>query len=217
MSAGLAQASALDDFLERARRALAQEPPGAGDPTSNPRGDHDLDPDPPASVPPRPHREAAVLVPVVARSGSLFVILTQRSAHLRDHSGQVALPGGKIDPDDASPVETALRVAREEIGLDPEAVRVLGYLDPYLSATGFLVVPVIGLVDEGADLVPNPAEVAAIFEVPLGFLMDASRYTLNALEWQGRRRHYYALSFADRTIWGVTAGILNNLRERLFA
>ena len=215
MSGALAGDPALDDFLDRAGRLFSREPPGAGDPTSNPRGDHDLDPDPPSSVPPRPHRAAAVLVPVVARPGGLAVVLTQRAAHLRDHSGQVALPGGKIDPADAGPVDAALREAEEEIGLARQAVRVLGYLDPYLSATGFLVVPVIGLVDPEAALAPNPAEVAAIFEVPLPFLMDGSRYALNALVWQGRRRHYYALSFAGRTIWGVTAGILNNLRERL--
>lgn len=209
--------AALDDFLDRAGRRLSMEPPGAGDPTSNPRGDHDLDPDPPGSVPPRPHRAAAVLVPVVARAGDLFVILTQRAAHLRDHSGQVALPGGKIDPSDAGAVAAALREAQEEIGLSRDAVRVLGYLDPYLSATGFLVVPVIGLVASDAAIAPNPAEVAAVFEVPLPFLMDGSRYALDTLVWQGRRRHYYALSFAGRTIWGVTAGILNNLRERLFA
>ena len=103
----------------------------------------------------------------------------------------------------------------EEIGLAAEAVCPLGYLDPYLSATGFLVTPVIGLVDPEAGFRPNPDEVAEIFEVPLGFLMEAARYELRSREWQGRIRYFYALPFGERLIWGVTAGILHNLRERL--
>ncbi|MFD0936002.1 CoA pyrophosphatase, partial [Methylobacterium trifolii] len=137
------------------------------------------------------------------------------AAHLRDHSGQIALPGGKIDPADATPLAAALREAEEEIGLPPAAVRMLGYLDPYLSATGFLVVPVIGLVDPAARLVPNPAEVADIFEVPLAVPMDRARYVLRSRTWQGRQRYFYTLPFGERMIWGVTAGILHNLRDRL--
>ena len=201
-------------FLARCAEVLSAVPPGPDDPTSNPRGDHSLDPDGSAVIPPPPHRRAAVLVPVVARAEGLQLVLTQRSAHLRDHSGQVALPGGKIDPAE-TPREAALREAEEEIGLAPQAVRPLGYLDPYLSATGFLVSPVIGLVDPGARFRANPAEVAEIFEVPLTFLMDRARYELRSRAWQGRTRYFYALPFGERMIWGVTAGILNNLRERL--
>lgn len=204
----------LAGFLAACAEHLALVPPGPDDPTSNPRGDHSLDPDGSAVIPPPPHRRAAVLVPVVARTEGLFLILTQRAAHLRDHSGQVALPGGKIEPGE-SPRDAALREAREEIGLAAEAVRPLGYLDPYLSATGFLVTPVIGLVDPEAGFRPNPDEVAEIFEVPLGFLMEAARYELRSREWQGRIRYFYALPFGGRLIWGVTAGILHNLRERL--
>nr|WP_238178592.1 CoA pyrophosphatase [Methylobacterium dankookense] len=193
---------------------MLAEPPGPDDPTSNPRGDHSLDPDGSAVIPPPPHRRAAVLVPVVARAEGLRLVLTQRAAHLRDHSGQIALPGGKIDPAE-TPREAAFREAHEEIGLDPDSVRALGYLDPYLSATGFLVSPVIGLVDSAAGFRPNPEEVAEIFEVPLPFLMDRARYQLRSREWQGRTRYFYALPFGERMIWGVTAGILNNLRERL--
>lgn len=201
-------------FLARCAEALLAAPPGPDDPTSNPRGDHSLDPDGSAVIPPPPHRRAAVLVPVVARPEGLNLILTQRAAHLRDHSGQIALPGGKIDPAE-TPRDAALREADEEIGLDPGAVHPLGYLDPYLSATGFLVSPVIGLVDSHARFRPNPAEVAEIFEVPLAFLMDGARYELRSRAWQGRTRYFYALPFGERMIWGVTAGILNNLRERL--
>ena len=207
---------ALADFLARAAVGLSPDPPGPDDPTSNPRGDHSLDPDGSAVIPPPPHRRAAVLVPVVFRAPGPVLVLTQRAANLRQHSGQVALPGGKIDADDPGPAEAALREAREEIGLDAGAVRVLGYLDPYLSGTAFLVTPVIGLVDRDAVFQSDPAEVAEVFEVPLSVLMDRERYFLRSRDWQGRTRWFYALTFGERLIWGVTAGILNNLRERLY-
>ncbi|WP_419829507.1 CoA pyrophosphatase [Methylobacterium sp.] len=206
----------LAEFLARAASHLSPDPPGPDDPTSNPRGDHSLDPDGSAVIPPPPHRRAAVLVPVVFRTDGLRLVLTQRAANLRDHSGQVALPGGKIDPADPGPADAALREAHEEIGLAPDSVRLLGYLDPYLSGTGFLVTPVIGVVPADAAFTPNPSEVADVFEVPMPVLMDRDRYVLQARVWQGRTRRYYALTFEDRLIWGVTAGILNNLRERLY-
>ena len=206
----------LADFLARAASGLMTEPPGPDDPTSNPRGDHSLDPDGSAVIPPPPHRRAAVLAPVILRAGGPSLVLTERAANLRDHSGQVALPGGKIDPSDPGPADAALREAHEEIGLPPAAVRLLGYLDPYLSGTGFLVTPVIGLVASDATFHPNPMEVAEVFEVPLAVLMDRERYRLRSRAWQGRTRWFYALTFGDRLIWGVTAGILNNLRERLY-
>lgn len=207
--------AALADFLVRAEAGLSRDPPGPDDPTSNPRGDHSLEPDGIAVIPPPPHRRAAVLVPVVARAEGLAIVLTQRAGHLRDHSGQVALPGGKIDPTDASPLAAALREAEEEVGLAPADVRMLGYLDPYLSATGFFVVPVIGLIDPRARLAPNPTEVDVIFEVPLAVLADRSRYQLRTRAWQGRERRFYALPYGERLIWGVTAGILHNLAGRL--
>lgn len=206
----------LADFLARAASGLSRDPPGPDDPTSNPRGDHSLDPDGSAVLPPPPHRRAAVLAPVILRATGPSLVLTERAANLRDHSGQVALPGGKIDPSDPGPADAALREAHEEIGLPPAAVRLLGYLDPYLSGTGFLVTPVIGLVDPDATFRPNPNEVADVFEVPLSVLMDRERYRLRSRAWQGRTRWFYALTFGERLIWGVTAGILNNLRERLY-
>jgi len=151
-------AEALDPlgvFLARAGRCLSALAPAPGAPLANPQGDHSLDPNPDAVRPALPYRSAAVLVPVIARERGLHIVLTQRAAHLRDHSGQVAFPGGKIEPGDPDPAAAALREAGEEIGLSPDAVRVLGYLDPYLSATGFLVVPVVALVAEARASCPT--------------------------------------------------------------
>ncbi len=170
----------LADFLARAEAGLSRHPPGPDDPTSNPRGDHSIDPDGSAVIPPPPHRRAAVLLPILHRPDGPALVLTQRATGLRDHSGQVALPGGKIDPSDPGPAEAALREAQEEIALAPHEVRVLGYLDPYLSGTGFLVTPVIGLAEPTAPFQPNPSEVAEVFEVPLAFLMDRERYALRS-------------------------------------
>ncbi|MEH3146503.1 MAG: CoA pyrophosphatase [Methylobacterium frigidaeris] len=197
------------------RAGLRADPPGPHDPTSTPRGDHDLEPDVLEAALARPPRLAAVLVPLVPRDGTVAVLFTQRAAHLRDHSGQIAFPGGKIDPADASPLAAALREAEEEIGLARHAVRPLGYLDPYLSGTGFLVTPVVGLVAPEAELHLNPDEVADAFEVPLDFLLDVANHALHSREWRGRQRRYYAIPFGERYIWGVTAGIVRNLYERL--
>nr|WP_232629587.1 CoA pyrophosphatase [Methylobacterium sp. Leaf118] len=203
--------------MARAQAGLARLPPGPGDPLANPRGDHDLDPGGLAMAPAAPHRHAAVLVPILDRPEGMSVLLTKRAAHLRDHSGQIAFPGGKVDPGDVSPIDTALREAREEIALPSEAVRPLGFLDPYLSATGFLVVPVVGLVAGDAVLTPNPEEVALVFEAPLAGLMDPARHLVRSRAWQGRTRYFYAIPHGEHLIWGVTAGIVHNLYERLYA
>ena len=210
------QDPALADLVARAAEYLSLEPPGDGAPTANPRGDHDLDGADTAVVPERPHRRAAVLVPVLPRDGGPQVLFTVRAAHLRDHSGQIAFPGGKIDAVDSSPADAALREAREEVGLPAEAIRVLGYLDPYLSATGFLVLPVLGLVNPEATLALNPDEVAATFEVPLIDLLDPAQRRIESAVWRGRQRRYYVITYGEFRIWGVTAGIVNNLQERLF-
>jgi 8-oxo-dGTP pyrophosphatase MutT (NUDIX family) len=205
---------ALDEFTERARRHLRREPPGPLDPRSDPKGDHALDEM--RILPNGEPKAAAVLVPVVAHPDETTVLLTQRATGLRAHSGQIAFPGGRLDPDDVSPLAAALREAEEEIGLAAADVRPLGYLDAYLSGTGYLVTPTVALVRPGAPLALNPDEVTETFEVPLGFLMDPARHEIHAREWNGRQRRYYAIPFGDRYIWGVTAGIIRNLYERLY-
>ena len=211
---GAEAALAEADFASLARGRLRSEPPGLEHATARLRGDHDLDDRPlAATVPPKP---AAVLVPVVMRDGAASVILTERASDLRQHSGQIAFPGGKVDPEDAGPLDTALREAEEEIGLERRHVRPLGYLDPYLSGTNYLVVPAVALVAPDARLSLNPFEVAAAFEVPLPFLMDPRNHELHARELNGRIRQYYAMPFEDRYIWGLTAGIIRNMHERLY-
>jgi 8-oxo-dGTP pyrophosphatase MutT (NUDIX family) len=162
----------------------------------------------------RPARPAAVLIPVVARAEPT-ILLTQRSGDLPDHSGQIAFPGGKIDPGDATPLDAALREAEEEIGLARRHVRPLAYMPPFLSRTGYLITPVIGLVAPPFELTINLREVVDAFEVPLAFLMDPQNHQRQSREWQGQVRHFYAMPYGDRYIWGITAGILRNLWERL--
>ena len=176
-------------------------------------GDHRLDGRPMfAGVP----RAAAVLVPVVAHRRAATVLFTTRLSSLRQHAGQVAFPGGKIDPDDASPAAAALRESAEEIGLDHHAVMPLGYLDPYLTGTGYMVVPVVALVEPPLRLTINPLEVADVFEVPLAFAMDLGNYRQQSREVSGGLRRFYAVPFGERLIWGATAGMLRNLHERLY-
>ena len=161
-------------------------------------------------------RTAAVLVGLVERPDGLTVLLTQRTAGLRDHAGQVAFPGGKMDPGDASPAATALREANEEIGLPPERVEVLGYLEPYLTRTGFRIVPVIARVTPPFEIALNPAEVVDAFETPFAFLMSEANHQLLERSWQGRTWQFYAFEHGGRRIWGITAGMIRGLYERLY-
>jgi 8-oxo-dGTP pyrophosphatase MutT (NUDIX family) len=162
-------------------------------------------------------RPAAVLVPLMARASGATLLLTQRSSLLRQHSGQIAFPGGKIDADDASPLEAALREAEEEIGLDRDHIAPLGYLAPYFSTTGFRITPVVALVSPEASFRLNAAEVSDIFETPLSFLMNPANHQTHEREWKGQMRRYFAMPHEDRYIWGVTAGIIRMLWLRLYA
>jgi 8-oxo-dGTP pyrophosphatase MutT (NUDIX family) len=161
-------------------------------------------------------RAAAVLVGLIAYPDEIRILLTQRAADLRVHAGQIAFPGGKIEAHDESPLAAALREAREEIGLDARHVEPLGYLEPYFTGTGFRIVPAVVKITPPMALVINPDEVEDYFEVPFAFLMDRANHALHTKEFEGVTRQFYAMPYGRRHIWGVTAGILRNLYERLY-
>lgn len=196
------------------------------------RGDHDLNPprNPPRNPQERPPpegnvwvepeeraslRPAAVLVPIIEHAHGPHVLLTRRADHLGTHSGQVAFPGGKIDPGE-TPAEAALREAEEEVGLHRSYVEVAGYLDAYETGTGFRILPVVGFVTPGFSLTISPGEVAEAFEVPLSFLMNPANHERHSAVWRGRRREYYAMPYNGHYIWGATAGMLKNMYDRLY-
>jgi len=160
---------------------------------------------------------AAVLVPIVDRAEGLTVLFTQRTELLRKHSGQVSFPGGRTEPGDASPEFTALREAREEIGLPPERVEVLARLSDYLVRTGFRVTPVVGLLTPPLALEPDRREVAEVFEVPLAFLLDPRNHRRETRVLNGREVGFYVVDHGARRIWGATAGMLINLYRQLAA
>lgn len=160
---------------------------------------------------------AAVLVPIVKRDKELTVLLTQRTAHLKDHPGQISFPGGRVEDDDPSPLYTALRETEEEIGLDRRHVELLGYLPEYWTGTGFRVTPVVALVHPPFSLRPDSVEVAEVFEVPLAFLLDSSKHRLLSMHYRGAMRHFHAMPYGDYFIWGATAGMIRVLFERLHA
>lgn len=180
-------------------------------------GDHILNPElGPFAFANRAPRDAAVLIAVVERRAGASVIFTERTAHLSSHAGQISLPGGKIDPEDGGPVAAALREAEEEIGIERGLVSPAGVLPTYLTGSGYRVAPVLGLVDPGAAIVPNPDEVADVFEVPLSFLMDEHNHRRQSRVFAGKPRYFYAIPFGERYIWGVTAGILRLLYETVY-
>ncbi len=162
-----------------------------------------------------PLTPAAVLFPIVLRDGGQTVLLTQRTAHLKDHPGQISFPGGRVEEEDASPVHTALRETEEEIGLDQGRVEIVGFLPEYRTGTGFRVTPVVGLVTPPFHVHPDPFEVAEVFEVPLAFLLDPVNHQRHSLHYRGALRQYFAMPYGDYFIWGATAGMIRSLAERL--
>jgi 8-oxo-dGTP pyrophosphatase MutT (NUDIX family) len=158
---------------------------------------------------------AAVLIALVERQGEPWVVLTQRTAHLTAHAGQISLPGGRMEAWDVSAVATALRESEEEIGLPPERVEILGSLRAYDTVTGFRIYPVVGWVAEPPAWRPDPAEVEEVFEVPLPFLLQPANHRRDSYVRDGERRHFFVLPYQDRYIWGATAGILVNFARVL--
>jgi 8-oxo-dGTP pyrophosphatase MutT (NUDIX family) len=205
------------EFFTRARERLTLDVPAALMDPSAParRGDLDFDPDLWERAGVKATRPAAVLVPVVARPEPA-VLLTLRTPDLPSHAGQIAFPGGKIDPHDETPLAAAIREGEEEIGLDPRMVEPIGYLDLYLTFSGFRILPALVRVDPVYSITVNPSEVAEAFEVPLSFLMEPSNHAQKTREWRGFQRTYLEMPYGDRYIWGITAGILRNLYERIY-
>lgn len=159
--------------------------------------------------------DAAVLVPVVARAGQVNLLFTQRTEHLTAHAGQISFPGGRVETHDASREETALRETEEEIGLARDRVRVLGVLPVYELGTGFRITPVVGWIQAPFETRPDPYEVADIFEIPLAHFLDPARYQRLEYDFNGRHRHYVAIPYEGRYIWGATAGMLLSLAHVL--
>jgi 8-oxo-dGTP pyrophosphatase MutT (NUDIX family) len=204
------------DFFTRARARLTLDVPAAlNDHAAQARrGDLDLDPVLWERAGVKATRPAAVLIPVVDRPEPM-VLLTLRT-ELPSHPGQIAFPGGKIDLHDATPADAAMREADEEIGLARSLIDPIGYLDLYLTFSGFRILPTLARVAPDYRLALNASEVADAFEVPLAFLMEPANHQRKSRDWKGIERNYYAMPFGERYIWGVTAGILRNLYERIY-
>lgn len=205
------------EFFERARERLTLNiPAGLTDASFTPKmGDHGIDATMLEIAKVRPIRPAAVLIAVIDHAEPT-VLFTQRSAHLPNHAGQISFPGGKIDPGDKDPLDAALREAEEEIGLDRALVKPIGYLDLYMTTQGFRIVPTLARLEPGFKLTLNQDEVDDTFEVPLSFLMAPGNHKTISRDWQGMKRTVYSMPFGERHIWGVTAGILKNLHERIY-
>ncbi len=199
----------LDDFLARAEARL--DPVGAA--RALPIGGEVevLEERPDKAL-----RPAAVLMGIVPRNSGATLVLTLRPATMSDHAGQVAFPGGKIDPQDTGAVAAALREAEEEVGLPAANVDLIGLDGDYLTGSGFQITPVLGLLPAGFEPVPDPSEVDAVFETPLDFLMNPANHQARTANWNGKLRHYYEMPHNGNRIWGVTAGIIRSLHDRIY-
>lgn len=160
-------------------------------------------------------RPASVLLPIVARSEELTMLFTRRTTHLRDHSGQISFPGGRVEPHDSDPERTALRETQEEIGLDPTQIELVARLPDYYTRTGYRITPVVGVVTPPFEITPDAYEVDEVFEVPLSFLLDPGNHQRHSLRFEGQTRWFYAIPYEGHYIWGATAGMLVNLYSHL--
>ena len=197
---------AVSDQITALRRAPSME----GAPSS------DFDLNPKVELPEgRKLRPAGVMVAFEPRADGLHLLLTKRASHLKHHPGQIAFPGGKVDPGDADEVSAALREAQEEVGLPPDHVEVLGTLPPHETVTGFCVTPVLGLIHRPFDPVPEPGEVDEVFFAPFAHVMTPARYSVQGRRWRGQNRLYYTAPYGPYYIWGATARMLRALAERV--
>ncbi|ESX90760.1 CoA pyrophosphatase [Mesorhizobium sp. M0761] len=194
-------------------RVAAQAEAHAGDDY----GDHRFNPGHPRLTQLKALRDAAVLIPVVDHGRDATVLLTKRAEKLRSHSGQVAFPGGTIDPTDATPEAAALRETFEEIGLGQDRIEIIGRMPDYVAGSGYRIAPVLAIVEPGFTLSLNSDEVDAAFEVPLSFLMDPANHTRDSRMWNDLEWFFYDMPYGGQRIWGVTAGIIRTLYERLYA
>jgi len=201
------QVEVLRDWISRHLDPLEER-----DPVAEGWIDDSAGPAPPPAAEARP---AAVLIGLVERPQGMTVLLTRRADTMRRHTGQIALPGGRRDPGE-TPWETALREAEEEVGLKRDFIEPIGYLDLYGTAFGFRILPTVARVKPGFRLTINEGEVVDAFEVPLAFLMNPENHQVHSKEFRGMERSYYAMPFAERYIWGATAGILRVLYERIY-
>lgn len=205
-------AASEDDLLARLRARL--DPLNA--PAQPPlRSDFDLNPHA-RPIEPRQLRPAAVLAPLVRRPHGWTLLLTKRTEDMPTHAGQIAFPGGRLQAEDASAVDAALRETEEEIGVARRFLEPLGQVEAYETVTGFHVTPIVALVHPGFELRPDPREVAEVFETPLEFLMDPANHQRHEREWNGMQRAYYVMPYRDRFIWGATAGMIKALYDRLY-